>query len=78
MRPLRYRNGNQCLHRMSDHYRDQVRRKIHAYHVFMQAGAVAHGLLQYLATEFSRSGLGLVRLLAQNHSSRYSAIRVRR
>src|SRR6516162_11766595 len=51
MRPLRYRNGNQYLHRMSDHYRDQVRRKIHAYHVFMQAGAIAHGLLQYLATE---------------------------
>ena len=52
MRPLRYRNGNQYLHRMSDHYRDQVRRKIHAYHVFMQAGAIAHALLQYLATEF--------------------------
>ena len=54
MRPLRYRNGNQYLHRMSDHYRDQVRRKIHAYHVFMQAGAIAHGLLQYLATEFPK------------------------
>jgi hypothetical protein len=52
MKPLRYRNGNQYLHRTSDHYRDQVRRKIHAYHVFMQAGAIAHGLLQYLATEF--------------------------
>jgi len=54
MKPLRYRNGNQYLHRASDHYRDQVRRKIHAYHVFMQAGAIAHGLLQYLATEFPK------------------------
>ena len=54
MKPLRYRNGNQYLHRTSDHYRDQVHRKIHAYHVFMQAGAIAHGLLQYLATEFPK------------------------
>jgi len=52
MKPLQYRNGNQHLHRTSDHYRDQVRRKIHAYQVFIQAGAIAHGLLQYLATEF--------------------------
>jgi len=53
MKPLRYRNGNQYLHRATDQYRDQVRRKIHAYHVFMQAGAIAHGLLQYLASEFT-------------------------
>jgi hypothetical protein len=53
MKPLRYRNGNQYLHRATDEYRDQVRRKIHAYHVFMQAGAIAHGLLQYLASEFT-------------------------
>ena len=53
MKPLRYRNGNQYLHRTSDCYRDQVRGKIHAYHVFMQAGAIAHGLLQYLASEFT-------------------------
>jgi hypothetical protein len=52
MKPLRYRNGNQYLHRTSDHYRDQVHGKIHAYHVFMQAGAIAQGLLQYLAAEF--------------------------
>jgi hypothetical protein len=53
MMPLRYRNGNQYLHRATDEYRDQVRRKIRAYHVFMQAGAIAHGLLQYLASEFT-------------------------
>lgn len=46
---LRYRNGNQYLHHQSARYRDHVRRKIHAYHVFMQASVIAQGLLQYLA-----------------------------
>ena len=54
MTPLRYRNGNQHLHRQSDRYREQIRRKIHAYHVFMQAGAIAQGLLQYLSVAFPR------------------------
>ena len=49
MTPLRYRNGNQYLHRKSADYRNHVRRKMHAYHVFIQAGVVAQGLLQYLA-----------------------------
>lgn len=49
MQPLRRRNGNQHLHRESLEYRNAVKRKIRAYHVFMQAGVVAQGLLQYLA-----------------------------
>src|SRR5258707_3560753 len=49
MTPLRYRNGNQHLHRRSADYRNHVRRKMRAYHVFIQAGVVAQGLLQYLA-----------------------------
>lgn len=49
MVPLRHRNGNQYLHRQSDRYRGQVKRKVGAYHVFIQAGVVAQGLLQYLA-----------------------------
>jgi hypothetical protein len=49
MTPLRYRNGNQHLHRQPADYRNHVRRKMHAYHVFIQAGVVAQGLLQYLA-----------------------------
>jgi len=52
MKPLRRRNGNQYLHRESLEYREGVKRKIHAYHVFMQAGVVAQGLLQYLAVAF--------------------------
>jgi len=49
MKPLRRRNGNQYLHMESKAYRDGVKRKIHAYHVFVQAGIVSQGLLQYLA-----------------------------
>jgi hypothetical protein len=49
MVPLRYRNGNQYLHRKTADYRDHIKRKIHAYHVFIQAGVIAQGLLQYLA-----------------------------
>jgi hypothetical protein len=35
-------------------YRDQVKRKLHAYHVFIQAGIVCQGLLQYLAVASSQ------------------------
>ncbi len=52
MTPLRYRNGNQYLHRQSTDYRDKIKRKIHAYHVFIQAGLIAQGLLQYLSVVF--------------------------
>src|SRR5271154_442143 len=49
MIPLLYRNGNQYLHRKSDDYRDHIKRKLNAYHVFIQAGVIAQGLHQYLA-----------------------------
>jgi DDE superfamily endonuclease len=49
MRPLKRRNGNQYLHRTSEEYRRQVLRKMHAYHVFVQTGMIAQGMLQYLA-----------------------------
>jgi hypothetical protein len=52
MKPLRRRNGNQYLHRESAAYRDAVKRKLHAYHVFIQAGIVCQGLLQYLAVTY--------------------------
>jgi hypothetical protein len=52
MKPLRHRNGNQYLHRESLDYRTAIKRKIHAYHVFIQAGVVCQGLLQYLAVVF--------------------------
>jgi hypothetical protein len=52
MKPLHRRSGNQHLHRQTLEYRQGIKRKIHAYHVFMQAGVVAQGLLQYLAVVF--------------------------
>ena len=52
MKPLRRRNGNQYLHRESLDYRNAVKRKIKAYHIFIQAGLVSQGLAQYLATVF--------------------------
>jgi hypothetical protein len=54
MKPLRHRNGNQYLHRQSSVYRNKVKRKVHAYHVFIQAGVIAQGLLQYLAVVFPK------------------------
>ena len=47
--PSRYRNGNQHLHRKSADYRSHIKRKVHAYHVFIQAGVVSQDLFQYLA-----------------------------
>ena len=33
-------------------YRNDVKRKLHAYHVFIQAGIICQGLLQYLAVAY--------------------------
>jgi DDE superfamily endonuclease len=54
MVPLHRRNGNQHLHRHTEQYRNHVRRKIHAYHSFMQASVIAQGLLQYLSVAFPK------------------------
>ena len=47
---IKPRGGDQHLHRKSDHYRDQVRRKMRAYHCYIQLGLIAQGLLHYLAS----------------------------
>jgi len=52
MKPLRRRNGNQYLHRESLDYRNAVKRKMNAYHLFIQTGIVSQGLVQYLAAVF--------------------------
>jgi hypothetical protein len=52
MTPLKRGSGNQYLHRKPLEYREAVARKIHAYHVFMQACVIAQGLSQYLAVAF--------------------------
>ena len=54
MKPRPRRSGNQYPHRESDSYRDQVRRKLAAYHCHIQLGVIAQGLLQCLAVLNSR------------------------
>jgi hypothetical protein len=49
MAPLRRVSGNQYMHHRSEPYRQQVRRKLAAYHRYVQLGCIAQGLLQYLA-----------------------------
>jgi hypothetical protein len=50
MKPLsRRRSGDQYLHRETEAYRRQVRRKLAAYHRHVQLGCIAQGLQQYLA-----------------------------
>ena len=49
MKPIRRGAGDQYLHRTSGDYRAGVRRKLRAYHVHVQLGAIAQGLLQHLA-----------------------------
>jgi hypothetical protein len=49
MKPLRRGSGDQYLHRTTDEYRVAIRRKLRAYHVYVQLGCIAQGLLQHLA-----------------------------
>jgi len=49
MKPLRRGDGNQHLHRTSDAYRAATIRKMRAFHLHVQLGCIAQGLLQHLA-----------------------------
>ncbi len=49
-----------------------------AYHVFIQAGIICQGLLQYLAVAHPQLVWNLFRLLAADHSPRHPALRARR
>lgn len=49
MTPIRRGSGDQYLHRKSRKYRADVQRKITAYHVYLQLGCIAQGLLLHLA-----------------------------
>ena len=49
MKPIRRGSGNQYLHRSSDKYRAAVRRKLGAYHAFIQTGIITQGLLLTLS-----------------------------
>ena len=49
MTRLSRKSGNQHIHHKSEKYRNNVRRKIHAYHTHIAAGIIAQGMLQYLS-----------------------------
>ena len=50
MKPLKRKSGNQYMHHESPEYRQAVRRKLDAYHRFIQTGVVAQGIMVALAT----------------------------
>ncbi len=52
MKPIKRFSGDQYLHKKTEAYRQAVRRKIDAYHRFVQIGLIAQGLLQYLSASF--------------------------
>ena len=54
MPPRRRRSGNQYLHRATEEYRQQIRRKMAAYHRYVQLGCIAQGLLQSLSVTFGK------------------------
>ena len=55
MTPIRRGDGNQYLHRKSELYRTQIRRKVAAYERHIQIGLIVQGLLQYLAVFHHRA-----------------------
>ena len=49
MKRIKRRGGNQYMHRETPEYRASIRRKLHAYDVFMAMGVITQGLMNYLA-----------------------------
>ncbi|MBI5248080.1 MAG: transposase [Desulfomonile tiedjei] len=54
MNKIRKGDGDQYLHRSSEKYRNQIRRKMRAYDAHIQLGLISQGLLQYLSVTCSR------------------------
>ena len=52
MKPTKRRSGDKYMPCESARYRSNVKRKVHSYHVFIQACHIAQGLAQYLSTAF--------------------------
>lgn len=52
MEPLKRNGGDQYMHHRSKGYRDAVKRKMGAYHRYVQLATVAQGLLLYLGISF--------------------------
>lgn len=50
MRPIKRNDSKQYLHRKDKNYRDAVRRKMDAYHRFIQIGLIAQGIMLAIST----------------------------
>lgn len=48
------KSGDQYLHKKSERYRKQVKRKMRAYECFLLTGCIAQGLLQILSLKYSK------------------------
>lgn len=53
MKPTKRFEGNRYMHRESEEYRYAVKRKVHAYHVFLMMGVIAQGLMQLLSVRYA-------------------------
>ena len=60
MKPLRRNNGNQHLHRSSLDYRNTVKRKLHAYHVFIQAAEYMSGVSREEQHRVAAADIGFI------------------
>jgi hypothetical protein len=54
MKKIKRRSGNQYLHKETQEYREEVKRKMNAYHVYIQLGLIAQGVLQILSMTSSQ------------------------
>jgi hypothetical protein len=52
MKPLKHNAGDQYLHKESKRYRDMVKKKLEAYHKYIQLGCITQGILIFLAIQF--------------------------
>jgi hypothetical protein len=53
MKPVKRGSGNQHTHYETPEYRAAVARKMRAYHVFIQAGIICQGMLQYMSVTYT-------------------------
>ena len=49
MDKIKRKSGGQYIHKKDENYREQVKKKMNAYHVYIQVGLIAQGLLQILS-----------------------------
>ncbi|MCQ2380606.1 MAG: hypothetical protein MJ025_06785 [Victivallaceae bacterium] len=54
MKPIGRKGKNQYLHMETEEYREAFRRKLAAFHNFMQCGLIAHGIMTIISCTFPK------------------------